>query len=85
PPAPLQPAVGAGAGGGVPAPPRPDHSRWAPGAAGVMGGSGMGMAPLGQSSKQAEGSGQVKRTEGESAIYTEMRAWTEAVIGLLQN
>ncbi|MEE6136354.1 hypothetical protein SKC41_08390 [Mycobacterium sp. 050128] len=84
---PLGSAAGAGAGGGVPAPPRPDHSRWAPGAAGATGGGGVGMAPVGGSpSKQAEGGGKGgKRAGGEQAIYTEMRAWTEAVIGLLQN
>lgn len=82
---PLGSAAGAGAGGGVAVPPRPDHGRWAPGTGGAKGGGGMGMAPVGGSpSKQAEGGGKGgKRAGGEQAIYTEMRAWTEAVIGLL--
>jgi hypothetical protein len=53
------------------------------GGRGAMGGGGMGAAPLGSQGNQSSGKAKRVSSEGDGAIYTESRAWTEGLIGRL--
>ncbi|CQD03003.1 putative alanine and glycine rich protein [Mycobacterium lentiflavum] len=80
---PLQ-APAEGGGGLRPAPaalPPTAMGRGVPGAAGAMGAGGMGVPPVGAQGGHGQQPGKGKRRQADASIYSENRAWTEAIIG----